>query len=114
MIHAAGARCAGSMGTRMSTHEIYRSLRDRRLRNRIGRDPLGSSGTTMPAAECTGRLARVIELAPPHVDIAIRRWEQITPIPARHGCGLSLSETAAKRGFDPVFERAGMGGSQES
>jgi|HubBroStandDraft_6_1064221.scaffolds.fasta_scaffold609891_1 hypothetical protein len=65
MIHAAGARCAGSMGTRMSTHEIYRSLRDRRLRNRIGRDPLGSSGTTMPAAECTGRLARVIELAPP-------------------------------------------------
>jgi DNA modification methylase len=71
-------------------------------------DPFGGSGTTILAAERTGRVARLIELDPLYVDVAIRRWEQITAIPARHEGGLTFTETAAKRGVDHVtFDGAG-------
>ncbi len=50
-------------------------IRDRSRRNGIILDPFGGSGTTILAAERTGRIARVIELDPLYVDVAIRRWE---------------------------------------
>jgi hypothetical protein len=111
MIHAAGARCASSFTrTLMSAHQIYRSLR-----SGIGLDPPESSGRTMLATECIGRLARVIKLDPFQFGIAIRRWAQITSIPGRHKCGLTLIEPAAKRRFHPAkFERVGQRGSQEA
>ena len=37
-------------------------------------DPFGGSGTTLLAAERTGRLARLIELDPLYVDVIVRRW----------------------------------------
>lgn len=43
----------------------------------------------------------MIELDPLYVDIAIRRQEQTTSIPARHAeLGLTFAETAAKRGIN--------------
>jgi hypothetical protein len=63
-------------------------------------DPFGGSGTTILAADRTGRVARVIELDPLYIDVAIRRWEQNTGIPARHEGGLTFAETGAKRGLD--------------
>ena len=41
-------------------------------------DPFGGSGTTILAAERCGRRARVIELSPQYVDLAVRRWQQVT------------------------------------
>jgi len=41
-------------------------------------DPFGGSGTTLLAAERTGRRARLIELDPYYVDATIQRWEQMT------------------------------------
>jgi DNA modification methylase len=76
-------------------------IRDCSRRNGIVLDPFAGSGTTILAAERTGRVARVIELDPLYVDLTIRRWEQITNIPARHGeLGLTFAETAAKRGVN--------------
>ncbi len=78
-------------------------IRDCSRRNGIILDPFGGSGTTILAAERTGRIARVIELDPLYVDVAIRRWEQITGVPARHAdLGLSFAEIAASRGIDQV------------
>jgi len=78
-------------------------IRDCSRRNSIILDPFGGSGTTILAAERAGRVARVIELDPLYVDVAIRRWEQTTGIPARHAeLGLTFSETAAKRGATPA------------
>jgi len=57
-------------------------IRDCSRRNGIVLDPFGGSGTTILAAERAGRVARVIELDPLYIDVAIRRWEQITRIPA--------------------------------
>jgi len=59
-------------------------IRDCSRRNSIILDPFGGSGTTILAAERTGRTARVIELDPLYVDVAIRRWQKITGLSARH------------------------------
>ncbi len=73
-------------------------IRDCSRRNGIVLDPFGGSGTTILAAERTGRIARVIELDPIYVDVAIRRWEQTTGIPVRHAeLGLNLTDLAEQR-----------------
>jgi DNA modification methylase len=41
-------------------------------------DPFSGSGTTLIAAERTGRHARVMELDPLYVDVAVRRWQMLT------------------------------------
>ncbi len=47
-------------------------------------DPFGGSGTTLIAAERTGRRARLIELEPIYVDVTIRRWQAMTGKQAIH------------------------------
>ena len=41
-------------------------------------DPFGGSGSTLLAAERTGRQARIIEIDPHYCDVIIYRWEQQT------------------------------------
>lgn len=41
-------------------------------------DLFGGSGSTLIAAEQTGRVARVVEIDPVHCDTIIKRWEQFT------------------------------------
>jgi DNA modification methylase len=47
-------------------------------------DPFGGAGTTLIAAERTGRRACVIELDPSFVDISIERWQRLTGATAVH------------------------------
>lgn len=42
-------------------------------------EPFGGSGTTMLAAQRTGRLCRAVEIAPEYVDVAVKRFEQNFP-----------------------------------
>ena len=51
-------------------------------------DPFSGSGTTIIAAEKTGRIARTVEINPHYCDVAIRRWEEFT------GKSASLAETS--------------------
>jgi DNA modification methylase len=61
-------------------------------------DPFAGSGTTILAAEKTGRIARALELDPHYVDVAIGRWQALTGKLAVHvESGLSLNELAAHR-----------------
>ena len=41
-------------------------------------DPFGGSGTTLIAAEKTGRSARLIEYDPAYCDTILRRFERVT------------------------------------
>lgn len=41
-------------------------------------DPFGGSGTTLMAAERTGRRAMLMELKPEYVDVALKRWADYT------------------------------------
>jgi DNA modification methylase len=73
-------------------------IRDCSQRNGLILDPFGGSGTTILAAERSGRIARVIELDPLYVDVAIRRWERVTGLQARHiETGLLFADTEARK-----------------
>jgi DNA modification methylase len=73
-------------------------IRDCSRRNGIILDPFGGSGTTILAAERAGRIARAIELDPLYLDVTIRRWEQMTGVPARHvESQLGFAELAESR-----------------
>jgi DNA modification methylase len=54
------------------------AIRDCSRRNGIILDPFCGSGTTIVAAERTGRCAYALELDPKYVDVAVRRWEALT------------------------------------
>jgi len=41
-------------------------------------DPFVGSGTTIIAAEMTGRACHAIELHPAYVDVAVTRWQNFT------------------------------------
>ena len=41
-------------------------------------DPFGGAGTTLIAAEKSGRRARLIEIDPRYVDITVKRWQALT------------------------------------
>jgi DNA modification methylase len=77
-------------------------IRDCSRRNGVILDPFGGSGTTIVAAERTGRVARLIELDPLYVDVAVRRWEQTAGSPARHVTNrMAFTEVALSRGIEP-------------
>jgi DNA modification methylase len=82
-------------------------IRDCSRRNGIILDPFGGSGTTILAAERTGRVARVIELDPLYVDLTIRRWQNATGLLARHiDTGVGFADIEAKRAARPSATRS--------
>lgn len=57
---------------------IADALRDCSRRGDLVFDGFGGSGSTLIAAEKTGRTARLIEYDPLYCDTIVRRWERIT------------------------------------
>jgi DNA modification methylase len=57
---------------------VERALRNSSQAGDVVMDPFGGSGTTLIAAEKTGRVARLIELDPKYVDVIVRRWQDWT------------------------------------
>jgi DNA modification methylase len=60
------------------------AIRDCSNRGGVILDPFGGAGTTLIAAERTGRRARLIELDPIFVDASIERWQRLTGGTALH------------------------------
>lgn len=61
-------------------------------------DPFMGSGTTLIAAEATGRIACGIDLDPGYVDVTIARWQQMTGKQAVHqASGKTFEEVAQER-----------------
>ncbi|WP_256329433.1 DNA methyltransferase [Nitrosomonas sp. Nm33] len=59
-------------------------------------DPFGGSGTTLIAAEKSGRQARLMELDPKYVDVIVRRWQEWTGKQAiRESDGVLFDDQAA-------------------
>ena len=59
-------------------------------------DAFLGSGTTLIAAEMTGRTCIGIELSPAYVDVILRRWQDFTSRTAIHqASGQSFNERAA-------------------
>ena len=81
---------------------IADAIRDCSRRGETVLDGFGGSGSTLIAAEKTGRAARLIEYDPLYCDTIVRRWEKFTGKPGR----LSGSDQV----FDDVADcRTGVG-----
>jgi DNA modification methylase len=66
-------------------------------RDDIVLDPFAGSGTTILAAERTGRRGYAIELDPGHLDTAVVRWQRMTKKIALHANGKTFEEIRAER-----------------
>lgn len=61
-------------------------------------EPFSGSGTTIIAGEMTGRCVYAMELNPPYVDVAIKRWQEFTGQKAvLEGDGRTFEDVAAMR-----------------
>jgi hypothetical protein len=66
-------------------------------------EPFSGSGSTIIAAEMTGRACHAIELSPAYVDVAVLRWQSFTGQLATHATdGRSFADIAAERVPQPV------------
>ncbi|MDD2809145.1 site-specific DNA-methyltransferase [Rhodoferax sp.] len=57
---------------------VERAIRNSSKPGDVVLDPFGGSGTTLIAAEKSGRTARLMELDPKYVDVIVRRWQDWT------------------------------------
>jgi DNA modification methylase len=61
-------------------------------------EPFCGSGTTIIAAEMTGRTCHAIELSPPYIDVAVKRWQDFVGAQATlDGDGRTFDQIAAER-----------------
>jgi DNA modification methylase len=74
------------------------AILDASRRGHIVLDPFAGSGTTILAAERTGRRARAIEIDPGYVDVCLTRWQRMTGQEPTHlATGQRFSEVAKIR-----------------
>jgi DNA modification methylase len=87
---------------------VVDAVKDCSKRRGIVFDPFAGSGTTLLAAEKTGRTGRGIELDPHYVDVAIRRWQAMTGETAIHvDTRASFDEQARRRGAEAQEHKKG-------
>jgi DNA modification methylase len=64
-------------------------------------EPFSGSGTTLIAAEMSGRACHAVELSPAYVDVAVLRWQAFTGQQAvLEADGMSFAEVTAARGAE--------------
>jgi DNA modification methylase len=78
---------------------VVDALKDCSERHGIVLDPFVGSGTTLLAAEKTGRLGRGIEFDSHYADVAIRRWQKLS--------GQSAIHVETRESFDELARRRG-------
>jgi DNA modification methylase len=94
---------------------VIDAIKDCSKRGDVVLDPFGGSGTTLIAAEKTKRLARVIEIDPLYVDVAVRRWQKVTSDTALHSSsGQSFDVIATHRASGPQPACKNTNDSQEN
>lgn len=94
---------SGTSKSKLSLHPTVKpvamvadAIRDCSKPGDIILDPFGGGGTTLIAAEKTGRRARLLELNPAYVDVTIQRWQRLTGQTAYHAeTGRPYADAAA-------------------
>jgi DNA modification methylase len=84
-------------GTQKSVECMRRPMLNNASPGQAVYEPFSGSGTTLIAAETTGRLCLAMELDPAYVDVAVLRWQAFTGQDAtRDTDGRSFKEVAAQ------------------
>jgi len=75
---------------------VERAIRNSSRPGDVVLDPFGGSGTTLIAAEKSGRVARLIELDPKYAEVIVRRWQDWSGKQAtREADGLAFDQAAS-------------------
>jgi DNA modification methylase len=78
---------------------VAEAIKDCSRRGGIVLDPFGGSGTTLIAAEKTGRVARLVEFDPAYCDQILHRFERVT--------GKQAKLATTEQSFEAVAEERG-------
>ena len=90
------------------------AIRDVSHRGDVVLDPFLGSGTTLLAAERTGRRCAGLELSPPYCDVIVRRWEDLTSKEAvREADGATFATRAAARDAETSNNQRDDGGDHD-
>ena len=99
-LHDPGQRQRSLAGGRIGGKPIALvadAILDCTQRGEIVLDPFAGSGTTILAAERTGRRGYGIEIDPIYVDTAIERWQRVTGKSALNAQGVTFAQLKATR-----------------
>jgi DNA modification methylase len=88
-------------GTQKPVECMRRPLLNNSDRRQAIYDPFLGSGTTLIAAETSGRVCLAVELSPLYVDVAVRRWQAFT--------GAKATLLGDGRAFDAIAEERVVG-----
>lgn len=95
---SSAGKALGDHPTPKPVELVADALQDVTKRGDLVFDPFMGSGTTLIAAEATGRIACGIDLDPGYVDVTIARWQQMTGKQAVHqASGKSFEELGQER-----------------
>jgi DNA modification methylase len=84
-------------GTQKPVECMKRPIENNSSPGQVVYDPFVGSGTTIIAAEMTGRACRAIEIDPIYIDVAVLRWQSFTGRAAVHADGRAFAGVAAER-----------------
>jgi DNA modification methylase len=89
-------------GTQKPTECMKRPIENNSSPGQAIYEPFSGSGTTIVAAETTGRCCHALELSPAYVDVAVLRWQAFTGQEAvLEGDGRVFDAVAAERAMEP-------------
>ena len=77
-IPSKGQDAATTHGAQKPVQCMQRPIENHSSPGQVVYEPFSGSGTTLIAAEITGRACLAMELEPTYVDVAVRRWEAFT------------------------------------
>src|SRR5437764_14269947 len=91
-------RLRAPFGTQKPVECMKRPIENNSSPGQAVYEPFSGSGTTIIAAEMTGRACHAIELNPAYVDVGVKRWQDFAGGQATlEGDGRTFNEMAAER-----------------
>jgi DNA modification methylase len=95
-------------GTQKPVEAMRRPILNNSLTLQAVYDPFVGSGTTIIAAETTGRVCAAIEIDPTYVDVAVKRWQNFADAKATlDGDGRTFDELSALRAPEQLASAVG-------
>jgi DNA modification methylase len=106
---AGGQDAATTHGTQKPVECMRRPIENNSSPGQAVYEPFSGSGTTLIAAEMSGRACHAIELSPAYVDVAVLRWQAFTGLEATlEATGETFATTSgARAGIPSTSDLAG-------